>query len=165
MTLRTVVLFALAAVLSAPAAATPPAFEGKAVAHGKTFDLKYAWMVRGTSRLDPEKPKTYVILSTEDVSERIRHCENVTCAVWDAVRTGIVLEADGDGWWVLVLDPDRKPSQFSGGSVRGSGWTETARTPDRMAGTFVWRPAGDDPVFDFTVDAALLKAWEESAKK
>jgi hypothetical protein len=155
----------VAAGYSAVAGAASPAFEGKVVVKEKAYDFKYAWMVRGATRLSPEKIKTYVIVSADDASERILRCENVTCAVWDAVQKGLVLEPDDDGFLVLLLDPDRKPWQFSGPSVRGSGWTETSRTPDRIAGRLLWRPDDGDPIFDFRIDAALLKAWESPPKK
>ena len=150
--------------VAAAGRAAPPQFEGTIVVKGKAYDVKYAWMVRGATRLSPEKLRTYVILSADDVSERIRGCETVTCAVWDAVTRGLVLEPDDDGFWVLVLDPERKPFQMSGPSVYGSGWTETSRTPDRIAGRLLWRPDGGDPVLDFKVDAALLKSWESPPK-
>ncbi len=150
---------------SAGAASAAPAFEGKAVVYGKSYQPKFAWMVRGASSLSPDEVKTYVILSVDDVSEKIRKCEDVTCAVWDAVTNGLVLECDDKGFWVLVLDPERKPSQHSGPSVNGSGWTETAHTADHIAGKLVWRPMNGNPMFDFQVNAALLKAWGPAPKK
>jgi len=158
----TAVGFAIAAAgIAAVAGAASPAFEGKAVVYGKTYAPKYAWMVRGASKLSPEKVETYVILSADDVSEKIRKCEDVTCAIWDAVTTGLVVQADATGFWVLVLDPERKPSQHSGAPTH---WTETVHTPNRIAGRLLWKPDNGNPMFDFQVDAALLKEWKTPAK-
>jgi hypothetical protein len=163
---RTLLATALfASALAAIASAAAPSFEGKFVLKGKSYDLKYAWMVRGTSKLSPGEVKTYVIVSADDVSAKIKQCADVTCAVWDAVSNGIVLEPDKAGWWILVHDPGGKTSQHSGPNMRGSGWTETASTKDRLAGRLLWKPDNGDPIFDFKVDALLLKSWEDAGKK
>jgi len=163
---RVIALLAIAAAgFAASAGAASPPFEGKVVVKGKSYDLKYAWMVRGATKMSPNEVKTYVIAASEDVSEKIRKCEEVVCAIWDSVPNGIVIEPDTGGWWILVHDPDRKPSQFSGPTMHGTGWTETASTPDRLAGRLVWKPMGDDPIFDFKVDAPLLKEFKKPPTK
>ena len=160
------VSFGAAIVLAASLLASEAGpVQGKVVISGRSFDLRYAWVVRGPDHFEPSRTRTYIVMSADDVSDEIRKCPDVTCAIFGVLKDGLILENDDAGFWIRAVNPAfAKEKQMSGPTHDDTGWTATVNQADRIAGHLRWVPQGvDPPILDFTVDATLLKEYPAPA--
>lgn len=146
---------ALAAAVIALAAA--PAVSGKAVIAGQPFELRYAWVVRGPDHFEPKKTNTYIVMTSEDISAELSKCATITCAIWDVMKAGVILQPEKDGgFWIRALHPKLAKEQ----QLSGRGWKSTVDDSAHIVGTLKWEPQGSPTVaLDLSIDAPLLKSY------
>jgi hypothetical protein len=139
----------------------PPPVHGKAVIAGQAFELRYAWLIRGPDHFEPTKMNTFIVMAPDDISAELGKCPTVKCAIWDVLKSGVILQPEKDGsFWIRALHPKLVKEQ----QLAARGWTATVDQPDRIAGKLQWEPQGQDPpILDLTIDAALLKAYPPTA--
>ena len=125
---------------------------------GTTAALKYAELVRGPDAVDPTTIIRRLVLSTSDLSAKLKACDTMSCAD-GLVTEGMTVEfVDGPrlNYWVAL----------KGGQVQYSGTNEpdalTATTdePDQLAGTLTFDDtAADGPKVDVRFAAQLVKEF------
>ena len=145
----------LAAAFADPAAHVP--VSGKAFIAGKSFELHYAWIIRGPDHFEEGKINTYIVMAKDDISLELQKCPTVKCAIWDVLKNGLIMTPEKDGFfWVRAVHPQlAKEHQLS-----ARGWAATVDEPNRIAGRVHWEPQGKDPVIlDLEIDAQLLKSF------
>lgn len=146
----------LALVTAVASEATP--VQGPLRVGGKPLTLRHAWIVRGPDSFDKSKLRTYVVMTTEDVSADISKCPNLNCAIFDSVKSGLVLGLSPEGYWLRAVHPEiRGEKQFSGPSQSSYGWKPRLEEPNRAAGKL---QCGFEPIVcDLEIDASLLKEF------
>ncbi len=146
----------LALVTAIAPGATP--VSGSLRVGGKPLTLRHAWIVRGPDRLENSAIRTYVVMTTEDVSADISKCPNLDCALFDSVKSGLVLGLFPAGYWLRAVHPEiRGEKQFSGPSQSSYGWKPRVQEHGRAAGRLLCE--FEPIVCDLEVDAALLREF------
>ena len=151
----------LAAVLLAsgfadPASAPVPV-KGKAIIAGQSFELNYAWIIRGPDHWIEGRMDTYIVMAKDDISPELLKCPTVKCAIWDVLKNGVILTPESNGFfWVRALHPQLAKEQ----QLSARGWTATVDEPNHIAGRLHWEPQGNNPIIlDLEIDATLLKSF------
>ena len=152
---------ALAGILLALVTAIAPAetpVSGTLRVGGKPLTLRHAWIVRGPDSLEKSAIRTYVVMTTEDVSADISKCPNLDCALFDSVKSGLVLGVFPAGYWLRAVHPEiRGEKQFSGPSQSSYGWKPRVQEHGRAAGRLLCE--FEPIVCDLEIDAPLLKEF------
>jgi hypothetical protein len=151
----------LAAILFTTALADPASpplpVRGKAVIAAKTFELHHAWIIRGPDHWEEGRMNTYIVMAADDISDELKKCPDVKCAIWDVLKNGLIMTSEGEGgFWVRAVHPQLAKEQ----QISARGWTATVDEPNHIVGRLHWEPQGKDPIIlDLEIDAALLKSY------
>ena len=128
----------------------------------KTVDLKYAYLIKAPDSFDPSKIVSTVILTPNDISQKISECGSASCA--SGITEGMTVGKEDFGsttrvvYWVVTKDG---MMQYSG-NYDVSALALTTDTADRMAGKLtVDDSAADGPKIDVEFDAPLAKEFKE----
>jgi hypothetical protein len=128
----------------------------------KTVELKYAYLVKGPDSFDPSKTISTIIITPNDISQKISECQSASCA--GGITEGMTLGKEDFGsttrvvYWVVTKDG---MMQYSG-NTNVSALVLSTDKPDRMAGKFsVDDSPADGPKIDAEFDAPLAKEFKE----
>jgi hypothetical protein len=128
----------------------------------KTLDLKYAYLVKGPDMFDTSKTVSTVILTPNDIGQKIAECKTASCAT--GLTEGMTVGREDLGgtvrviYWVVTNDG---MMQYSGNDDL-SALALTTDTADKMAGKLtVDDSAADGPKIDVEFDAPLAKEFKE----
>jgi hypothetical protein len=142
---------------------SPSPVRGRAVIAGQSFELRHAWIIRGPDHWEKGRMNTYIVMAADDISAELQKCPDVTCAIWDVLKNGLIMTTEKDGsFWVRALHPKLAKEQ----QMSARGWAATVDQPDRIVGSLHWEPQGENPIIlDLEIDAALLKSFPLPAGK
>ena len=160
----------MAAVLITGIAVTNPkaAFGAGGTAKGtikykdKTVDLKYAYMIKAPDPFEEGKTSITVILTPNDISQKISECQSASCA--DGITEGMTVGKEDFGsttrvvYWVVTNDG---MMQYSGNDDV-SALKLTTDSADKMAGKLtVDDSAAEGPKIEVEFDSPLTKEFKE----
>lgn len=158
-------LFLVAAVLTPltnDARAAGGTAKGTVKINGETMDLKYAYLIKAPDSFDESKTVSTVIITPNDVSQKISECESASCA--SGITEGMTVGKEDFGsttrvvYWVVTKDG---MMQYSG-NKDVSALVLTTDTGDKMAGKLTADDsAADGPKIDVEFDAPLTKEFKE----
>lgn len=128
----------------------------------KTVELKYAYLVKGPGSFDPNKTVSTIILTPDDISQKISECKSLSCA--GGISEGMTIGKEDFGsttrvvYWVVTKG---SMMQYSG-NTNVSALVLSTDKPDRMAGKLsVDDSAADGPKIDVEFDSPLAKDFKE----
>jgi hypothetical protein len=128
----------------------------------QTINLKYAYLVKGPDSFDPSKTVSTIIVTPNDISQKISECQNLSCA--GGISEGMTIGKEDFGsttrvvYWVVTKDG---MMQYSG-NANVSALVLSTDKPDRMAGKLnVDDSAADGAKIDVEFDAPLAKEFKE----
>jgi hypothetical protein len=159
-----ILLTGFAGILLSPsqASAAGGTAKGTIKLKDKTVDLKYAYLITGPDSFDPSKTVSTIIVTPNDISEKISECQSTSCA--GGISEGMTIGKEEFGsttrvvYWVVTKDG---MMQYSGNSDVSALVLSTDK-PDRMAGKLsVDDSTADGPKVDVEFDAPLAKAFKE----
>ena len=126
---------------------------------GRTTPLKYAWLVRGPSDLEPGKTVRRLVLSGTDISAKLSACKTFSCTDGE-VTEGATVDFTGGpriNYWIAM---NGQKVQYSG-TARPDVFAERGSDPARITGRLaIDDTAAGGPRLDADVDVALLKEFK-----
>ena len=160
--LTVVLVTGVPALFPANASAASGTAKGTIKLKDKAVNLKYAYLVKGPDTFDSSKTVSTVIITPNDISQKISECQNASCA--GGITEGMTVGKEDFGsttrvvYWVVTKDD---MMQYSGNDDV-SALVLTTDTADRMAGKLtIDDSAADGPKIDVEFDAPLAKEFKE----
>jgi hypothetical protein len=160
--LRPFVVTPFLALVCANAIAGTDSAKGTLTVQGEekplSLPLTHTYYVIGPDTFDAKRTTPRLILTGEDVTEKIAECADISCATY-AATDGINLDLDPGApisFWAHV-----RPMQYAG-VIDTSLLAFSIRSPDHIAGTLRYRSNGVE--VDVTFDATLLKTFPAVGK-
>lgn len=142
--------------LAGPAFAEPA--KGTVTQAGRSATIRHAWLVVGPDAVDPKTTVRRVVLSANDIGEKLRACATMSCAD-GSVTDGMTVDLDAGprlDFWVSL---DGQRVQYSGTEPKAS-LAATANDGKRVAGTLkIDKSKASGPVVDVSFDAPLAKTY------
>lgn len=142
--------------LAGPAFAEPA--KGTVTQAGRSATIRHAWLVVGPDAVDPKTTIRRVVLSANDIGEKLRACATMSCADGN-VTDGMTVDLDAGprlNFWVSL---DGQRVQYSGTEPKAS-LAATANDGKRVAGTLkIDKSKASGPVVDVSFDAPLAKTY------
>ncbi len=120
--------------------------------------LKYAWLLKGPSEMDPGKTIRRLILSANDISPKLKECKTMSCASGQ-VTEGMTVDFDTPprlDYWVAI---DGQKVQYSYGAMPEA---FVARTNDarHLAGKLTINDVGaGGPKVEVEFDVTVFKEF------
>ncbi len=123
-----------------------------------SLTLKYAWLLRGPSEMDPRKKIRRLILSANDISPKLQECKTMGCASGQ-VTEGITVDFDTPprlDYWVAL---NGQKVQYSYGAMPEA-FAARVNDAGHLAGRLTINDVGaGGPRVDAEFDVTLFKEF------
>jgi hypothetical protein len=150
------------AVLPSPAATAGGTAKGTIKLKNQTIEFNYAYLIKGPDAFDPEKTLSTIIVTPNDIIQKISECQSTLCA--GGISEGMTLGKEDFGsttrvvYWVVTKDG---MMQYSG-NANVSALVLITDKPDRMTGKLnVDDSSANGPKIDLEFDAPLVKEFKK----
>jgi hypothetical protein len=125
----------------------------------QTVGLKYAWLVRGPSDMEPGKTVRRLIMSANDIGAKLKACAAFSCTD-GSVMEGMTVDFTGGSRLNYWISMNGQKVQYSG-TARTDVFAAQANEPGHLAGRLAVDDTGaGGPKIDAQFDVTLLKEFK-----